>query len=174
MSLGALLLVVLGKVRRPAGSPPPQRLRGGHPRPREVQEALLRRILAYQADTAFGRDHRFRDIRTVADFRRQLPVAGYEYFEPYIARVRRGEINALLADRRVHMFALTSGTTAARKFIPVTHAVPRRLPARLEHLGPEGLPRPPARSSCGRSCRCPATGTSSAPRPAFPAAPSPA
>jgi hypothetical protein len=89
-------------------------------RPREVQEALLRRILAYHADTAFGRDHHFADIHTPADFRRHLSVAGYEYFEPYINRVRRGEVSALLADRRLHMFALTSGTTAARKFIPVT------------------------------------------------------
>jgi GH3 auxin-responsive promoter len=89
-------------------------------RPREVQEALLRDILAHQAATAFGRDHRFDVIRTLADFRRQLPVAGYEYFEPYIARVRRGETAALLADPRLFMFALTSGTTAVRKFIPVT------------------------------------------------------
>jgi hypothetical protein len=88
--------------------------------PQQVQEALLRRILAYHADTDFGRAHHFRDIATPADFRRQLPVAGYDYFEPYLARVRRGEFNALLADRRVHMFALTSGTTAARKYIPVT------------------------------------------------------
>jgi GH3 auxin-responsive promoter len=89
-------------------------------RPREVQEALLRDILAHQADTAFGRDHRFGDIRTRADFRRQLPVAPYDYFEPYLARVRRGETRALLADARIHMFALTSGTTATRKYIPVT------------------------------------------------------
>src|SRR4051812_25225879 len=88
--------------------------------PREVQEALLRRVLAHQADTDFGRQHGFAAIRDVAAFRRQLPVARYEYFEPYLARVRRGEINALLADRCVHMFALTSGTTAARKYIPVT------------------------------------------------------
>jgi hypothetical protein len=88
--------------------------------PRAVQEALLFDILRHQANTAFGRDHRFNVIGTVADFRRQLPVAGYDYFEPYIARVRRGETAALLADRRVHMFALTSGTTAVRKFIPVT------------------------------------------------------
>src|SRR5262249_19827638 len=39
---------------------------------------------------------------------------------PYIARVRKGELNALLADERVYMFAMTSGTTAARKYIPVT------------------------------------------------------
>ncbi|HMF18900.1 MAG TPA: GH3 auxin-responsive promoter family protein, partial [Gemmataceae bacterium] len=78
------------------------------------------RILAFQTDTDFGRQHGFAHIRTLADFRRQLPVAGYEYFEPYLARVRRGELRALLADSCVHMFALTSGTTAARKFIPVT------------------------------------------------------
>src|SRR5262249_25817534 len=89
-------------------------------RPRELQEALLQRILAAQADTDFGRAHRFGDIRTPADFRRHLPVAGYEYFEPYIQRVQRGETRALLADRQVHMFAPTSGTTAARKLIPVT------------------------------------------------------
>jgi len=88
--------------------------------PRRVQEDLLRRILARHADTDFGRVHRFGDVRTPADFRRQLPVAGYDYFEPYIERVRRGDFGALLADRRVHMFALTSGTTAARKYIPVT------------------------------------------------------
>src|SRR5262245_33587095 len=88
--------------------------------PREVQEALLRRLLAFQADTDLGRAHRFRDIRTPADFGRNLPVAPYEYFEPYIQRVQRGELRALLTDEQVHMFALTSGTTAARKFIPVT------------------------------------------------------
>jgi hypothetical protein len=89
-------------------------------RPREAQEALLRRILARHAGTDFGRKHRFADVRTAEDFRRHVPVAGYEYYEPYVARLRRGDFNALLADRRIHMFALTSGTTAARKFIPVT------------------------------------------------------
>src|SRR5438874_11931716 len=89
-------------------------------RPRETQEVLLRRILSFQTDTDFGRQHGFAFIRSLDDYRRQLPVAGYEYFEPYIARVRRGELRALLADPCVHMFALTSGTTAARKYIPVT------------------------------------------------------
>jgi hypothetical protein len=89
-------------------------------RPRDCQEALLRRILTYHRDTDFGRDHVFDAIHNVADFRRQLPVAGYDYFDPYLARVRAGDFRALLADQRVHMFALTSGTTAARKYIPVT------------------------------------------------------
>jgi hypothetical protein len=88
--------------------------------PRRVQDELLRRILTYHADTDFGRDHHFASILTVDDFRRHLPIADYDYFEPYLARVRRGDTRALLADPRVYMFALTSGTTAARKYIPVT------------------------------------------------------
>jgi hypothetical protein len=88
--------------------------------PAATQGALLRRILNAQAGTAFGRDHRFRDVRTPADFARQVPLAPYEYIEPYVARVRRGEVSALLSEPQVLMFALTSGTTAARKYIPVT------------------------------------------------------
>jgi hypothetical protein len=115
-----LVLLALGKV---VGFPSRVRLwtfDAACRRPRDVQEALLQRTLAEQADTAFGRDHHFRAIRSVADFRRHLPVAPYDYFEPYLQRVRRGETDALLADRRVLMFALTSGTTAARKTIPIT------------------------------------------------------
>jgi hypothetical protein len=88
--------------------------------PRETQDELLQRILTRQAATAFGRDHHFASIRTIADYRRYLPIIRYEYLEPYLTRVRRGEFNALLAEPTVHMFALTSGTTAARKYIPVT------------------------------------------------------
>ena len=68
-------------------------------RPREVQDALLRSILAYHADTAFGRDHHFREIHSVTDFRRCLPVAPYEYFEPYLARVSRGHAYYSKRDR---------------------------------------------------------------------------
>jgi hypothetical protein len=107
--------VVAAPVRRQLA-----RLEGATHRPREVQESLLLSFLRRHADTDFGREHHFSAIQSVADFRHNLPVAPYEYFEPYIARMRRGELHALLADKQLHMFALTSGTTAARKFIPVT------------------------------------------------------
>ena len=118
--LSRFLLKMLGKVVRRPVLRHLAAFEAATQRPRETQEALLRRILTFQADTEFGREHGFDSIRTIEDFRRQLPVAGYEYFEPYIAQVRRGNLRALLADPCVHMFALTSGTTAARKFIPVT------------------------------------------------------
>jgi hypothetical protein len=89
-------------------------------RPRVAQDAVLRRILAQQARTDFGREHGFNLVSTREDFRRQVRIQRYEDLEPYIVRCRRGELRALLAEPRVHMFAMTSGTTAARKYIPVT------------------------------------------------------
>ncbi len=88
--------------------------------PEQVQAELLARILRRQAATAFGQDHGFAEVRTVADFRSRVPVAPYERLAPYIERVKAGETSALLADDTVRLFALTSGTTAARKFIPIT------------------------------------------------------
>jgi hypothetical protein len=88
--------------------------------PRRRQDELLREVISLHADTQFGRDHGFALIKTVEDFRRQVPVAPYEYYQPYIEKMKRGETRALVSDPTVHMFALTSGTTASRKFIPVT------------------------------------------------------
>src|ERR1700682_1297717 len=110
------LLLLIGKVVRRSVLRHVAAFEEATHQPREVQEALLRRILARQTDTDFGRDHHFAQIATPADFRRHLPVASYEYFDPYIQRVRNGDFRALLADPLIHMFALTSGTTAARKF----------------------------------------------------------
>jgi GH3 auxin-responsive promoter len=88
--------------------------------PQAVQAGVLDRILRKQQRTGFGTDHKFAEIRSAEEFRRNVPVAPYEYVAPYIEKVQAGDTNALLADDRVLMFALTSGTTASRKLIPVT------------------------------------------------------
>ena len=88
--------------------------------PERVQRDLLARIVARQSATAFGRDHGFAGVRTVADFRKAVPIAPYEAVAPYVEREANGERGALIAGDRVRLFALTSGTTAARKLIPVT------------------------------------------------------
>jgi hypothetical protein len=87
--------------------------------PQRVQLELLQHILRQQARTAFGKDHHFSSVTTLDDFRKIVPVRGYEYVEPYMQRVLKGETSALLADKKIHMFAMTSGTTASRKYIPV-------------------------------------------------------
>ncbi|MBA4067261.1 MAG: auxin-responsive protein [Isosphaera sp.] len=120
MSLKRFLLVRVGRL---VAYPTLRKLRrfgAACETPEAVQTELLLRVLRNQQHTAFGRDHGFPAVRTVADFRKAVPVAPYEYVAPYIDRVAKGETNALLSAPRVRLFALTSGTTASRKLIPVT------------------------------------------------------
>ncbi len=87
----------------------------------DVQRELLLRRIARHADSQFGRDHHFGEIRTPADFRRRVPIGGYDRHEPYIDRVRNGDVGALFGQgTEVLMFAMTSGTTNRPKTIPVT------------------------------------------------------
>src|SRR3990172_6715712 len=90
-------------------------------RGRRVQGRVLRRLLARNADSDFGRQHRFAGVRSVADFQRQVPISDYEYFRPYIERVLEGDVTALFAPgTRILMFTMTSGTTGRPKYLPVT------------------------------------------------------
>jgi GH3 auxin-responsive promoter len=87
----------------------------------DLQRELLMRRVARHADSQFGRDHFFHEIRSPADFRRRVPIGTYDRHEPYIDRVRRGELNALFGrGTEVLMFAMTSGTTSRPKTVPVT------------------------------------------------------
>jgi hypothetical protein len=86
-----------------------------------VQDARLLEKVRRNADSDFGRDHGFDEIRCYDDFARHVPILRYEDHAPYVERVKRGEPQALFGPReRVLMFALTSGTTSEPKYIPVT------------------------------------------------------
>lgn len=89
--------------------------------PEQVQFERLVLILERAKDTVFGREHRFAEINTIEDFRRQVPIRKYDHYEPYIDRMIAGEENILLSDVP-HFFARSSGTTGAPKYIPITEA----------------------------------------------------
>ncbi len=87
--------------------------------PAKMQELRLLDIVSRNAGTQFGKEHGFPDIRSLDEFRRRVPVHGYEEFEPYINRMLFGDKNVLTAEDPV-MFGRTSGTTGRPKFIPIT------------------------------------------------------
>lgn len=89
--------------------------------PHEVQDELLKRLLANARYTEFGQKYSFDDLINYEDYKRRVPVHTYEQLFPYIDRLMRGEQNVLWPSE-VKWFAKSSGTTNARsKFIPVTN-----------------------------------------------------
>ena len=99
-----------------------------HERTAEVQEELLRRLVAAHAGSDFGKDHGFGRVRSYEDFRSAVPVRTYEQVAPYVERVLEGRTEALLPPGEpVLMFSMTSGTTGRPKHIPVTRAFLRTM-----------------------------------------------
>lgn len=137
--------------------------------PRRTQERVLLEKIRRNEDSRFGRDHNFKDIHSVEAFRREVPLTDYEYFESYIEDVRRGKLDALFGPReRVLMFAMTSGTCARPKYIPITETFlreyrlgwhvwgfmlsHRHMPAYDHHILQIASPKEEFRSEAGIPC----------------------
>ena len=88
-------------------------------KPEEIQERVLRDIVRRNREARFGRDHRFESIRSLSDYRNQVPLADYERLRSYVELAKNGGSRALTAERVV-LFTMTSGSTGEPKLIPIT------------------------------------------------------
>ncbi|MUL37312.1 GH3 auxin-responsive promoter family protein [Gloeocapsopsis dulcis] len=84
-----------------------------------VQEQFLRDLLLVQRDTELGKQYGIAQIKTIDQFRAQIPVLPYSSYEPFTDRIAQGELNILTPDRVVYL-TLTSGSTGKKKLIPTT------------------------------------------------------
>jgi hypothetical protein len=88
--------------------------------PEVVQEQyLLQKVVRPNYDCEYGRRHGFRQIATIRDYQRNVPLNTYSDLEPWIRRIVQGEQNVLTGEP-VRRFFTTSGSSGAAKTVPVT------------------------------------------------------
>jgi len=87
--------------------------------PIKIQKKILKEILKKNKDTVYGKEHNFKEIKTVQQYQEKVPIINYENIIPYIQRIKEGEENILTKDKIIFL-ATTSGTTSSVKLIPVT------------------------------------------------------
>jgi GH3 auxin-responsive promoter len=128
-----------GVVERLAGSPPARaivnagfhlyaRKRGWQVRrlSASVQKRTLLGLVKRAVSTRFGRDHGFREIRSIEEFQRRVPLRTYEDLWELYLKPRYPIFDDLTWPGRMPHLALTSGTTTGvTKYIPVSHAMVR-------------------------------------------------
>lgn len=88
-------------------------------KPVETQQAVLKELIKGAKNTAFGKDHRFSEIKNYEDFKKHVPVRDYEALSPYINRIINGESDVLWKGVPIY-FCKTSGTTSGTKYIPIS------------------------------------------------------
>ncbi len=86
--------------------------------PRAAQEETRRRILGFNRDTEYGREHGFAELGDYDTFCRRVPIVQYDQLEPYVSRMIHGEANVLVADPVLYL-GVSSGTTGGKKYIPI-------------------------------------------------------
>lgn len=87
--------------------------------PAAAQRETLFATLRANADTAYGRLHRFSRIDSVARFQEEVPIVDYDALAPWIARVEEGERRVLTA-ASVRAFERSGGSSGRTKLIPYT------------------------------------------------------
>jgi hypothetical protein len=90
--------------------------------PAVAQARRLQSYLRHNSQTAFGDAHHLGSVRDYKEFARCVPLSDYDSIKPWIERIRAGEPNVLTRDPVTHLMP-TSGSSGARKLIPLTAAL---------------------------------------------------
>ena len=87
--------------------------------PHKTQDKIFKNLISKAKNTAFGKDHDFKNIVSYDDFKSRVKVTDYEGLRAYVDRIVAGESNVLWTGKPLY-FAKTSGTTSGAKYIPIT------------------------------------------------------
>ena len=102
--------------------------------PIKTQEKVFQNLITHAKETDFGKDHHFEQIKTYADFVKQVKVRDYEALKPYVEKIKEGKENVLWKGKPIY-FAKTSGTTSGAKYIPITkESMPHHIQAAKQAL----------------------------------------
>jgi len=87
--------------------------------PEATQQKVFKELIEKAKDTKFGQDHNFKNIKSYADFTKNVPVRDYEELRFYVDKMVAGEPDVLWPGKPLY-YAKTSGTTSGAKYIPLT------------------------------------------------------
>jgi hypothetical protein len=87
--------------------------------PGPFQQKILLQNVQKAAFTKFGKDYGLSDIKSYADFKRQVPVRDFEGLKTYFDAIVDGQPDVLWPGKPAYL-AKTSGTTSGTKYIPIS------------------------------------------------------
>ncbi|XP_072025045.1 uncharacterized protein [Amphiura filiformis] len=87
--------------------------------PRRAQEEFLKNLMKRDANTVYGKRHKFSNIKSLEDLRNNHPLTSYEHYREDVQRMANGEKDILFCEK-LQRFGITSGTTGKGKLIPLS------------------------------------------------------
>lgn len=88
----------------------------------EIQKAILTGILADNKNTKFGAIRNFKNISSISDFQKAVPVLTYDDYKNFIDEILEGKQNVLTSEK-ILLLEPTSGSISASKLVPYTKSL---------------------------------------------------
>ena len=89
--------------------------------PWEKQLETFNYLISHGINTLFGQNNSFDKIKTPDDYKKHVPIMGYDDLKPFLDKIIVERKANVLWDTPVNWFAMSSGTTNDKsKYIPVT------------------------------------------------------
>lgn len=89
-------------------------------RANKMQETCVKRLMRKNKTTEYGRLHNFKDVKSIEDYQKIVPLSVYADYDDYVWRMANGE-KGLITNMYVRRFTESSGSTGKQKLVPLSY-----------------------------------------------------
>ena len=89
-------------------------------RANKMQAKCIKRLMRKNKTTVYGELNNFKDVKTVEDYQKIVPVSTYADYDEYVWRMANGE-KGLITNMYVRRFTESSGSTGKQKLVPLSY-----------------------------------------------------
>ena len=89
-------------------------------RANKMQETCIKRLMRKNKTTEYGKLHNFKDVKSIEDYQRTVPLSVYADYDDYVWRMAKGE-KRLITNMYVRRFTESSGSTGKQKLVPLSY-----------------------------------------------------
>ena len=89
-------------------------------RANKMQETCIKRLMRKNKTTEYGNLHNFKDVKSIEDYQKIVPLSVYADYDDYVWRMADGE-KGLITNMYVRRFTESSGSTGKQKLVPLSY-----------------------------------------------------
>ena len=86
----------------------------------KMQETCIKRLMRKNKSTVYGKLNNFKDVKSIEDYQRIVPLSTYADYDEYVWRMANGE-KGLITNMFVRRFTESSGSTGKQKLVPLSY-----------------------------------------------------
>ncbi len=86
----------------------------------KMQENNVKRLMRKNKTTFYGKLNNFKDVKSIEDYQKIVPLSTYLDYDEYVQRMAKGE-RGLITNMPVRRFTESSGSTGKSKLVPLSY-----------------------------------------------------